>query len=147
MLRFIMKSIYRFFHFNKLRHYEQVCLNAWRSNLSFEDKKKLDHQLKHFDLIQRQARKMKSVFYCIGDPQYENWDDDILFSDRREKKVMSGTLSAQISDVTVQLTFFIYIFEGRLSSIEFSSEPGILATMPTGITVSNIEITEMAPSK
>ncbi|MDL2322128.1 hypothetical protein LJC47_07300 [Desulfosarcina sp. OttesenSCG-928-B08] len=142
MLHFIRGSIYSFFHLNKLRYYENVCLDSWRYYLPSEINQKLDRQLQRFDLIQRQSLRLKSVFYCVKDPQYRNWNDDILFPDRSEKKVMIGTLSAQIEDVVIYLKFCIYIFKGRLSSIEFSSEPGILARLSKGLTVSDTNIIE-----
>lgn len=135
MLQFVSRLVYRAFGSNRLRPYEQVCINAWRSTLPDVLQQKLDNQLERFELVQRQARGIKSVFFSIRDPRYESWGDDILFPDRgEERKVFTGKLTGKIGDVTESVGFSVYLHRGRLSSIEFDSEPGALATLTNGLT-------------
>jgi hypothetical protein len=109
-------------------------MDAWRSTLSDVLRQKLDKQLEKFDFVQRQARGTKSVFYCIRDPRYKTWGDDELFPDRDEdQRVFAGILTGKIGDITKSVRFGVYLHRGRLSSIEFDSEPGALASISIGL--------------
>jgi hypothetical protein len=141
MMNFISKAIHKALGSNKLHHYEAVCLTAWSSNLSGELQQKLERQKIKFDLVQRQANGMKSVFYSVSDPQYQSWTDNDLFPLRDEnQKVFSGTLTGTIGDITESVKFYIYLHRGRLSSIEFTSEPGALASLSEGLSVERQDI-------
>jgi len=136
ILQFISRLFYLAFGSNRLRPYERVCIDAWRSTLTNELRQKLDKQLEKFDFVQRQARRTKSVFYCIRDPDYKTWGDDELFPNREEdRRVFTGTLTGEIGDITESVRFGVYLHRGRLSSIEFESEPGALASISTGLAV------------
>lgn len=136
IFNFLSRLIHIAFGSNRLRHYEQVCIAAWRSKLPKMLQQKLDKQLVKFDLVQRQARGTKSVFYSVRDPQFQSWGDDDFFPVREEDyKVFAGTLTGKIDDVTESVQFSVYLHRGRLSSLEFSSELGALASLPKGLLV------------
>lgn len=140
MLNFLSRLVHLAFGSNRLRPYEEICIDAWRSTLPESLRKKLEGQLSKFDLIQRQARGTKSVFYDLRDPQYQTWGDDILFADRQEgRKVFAATLTGKIGDVAESVRFSIYLHHGRLSSIEFASEPGALASLLKGLAVEPVK--------
>jgi hypothetical protein len=127
ILQFLSRLFFLAFGSNRLRPYERVCIDAWRSTLSDVLREKLDKQLEKFDFVQRQARGTKSVFYCLRDPHYTTWGDGELFPDREEdQRVFAGILTGKIGDITESVRFGVYIHRGRLSSIEFDSEPGAL---------------------
>lgn len=133
----ITRLYYKVLGSSELLHYEDVCLRAWKSTLSIAEMQKVDSQLRKFDFIQRQARGTKSVFFSLKDPQYRSWSDAELFLERgEEKSVYVGNLSGRIGDVEESVKFRIYLHRGRLSSIEFSSEPGALATIKSGLRAS-----------
>ncbi|MES9991500.1 MAG: hypothetical protein ABW098_06065 [Candidatus Thiodiazotropha sp.] len=136
VLSYVSRVIHLVFGSKRLRHYEQVCIAAWRSTLSAVLQKKLDKQLEKFDLVQRQANGLKSVFYSLRDPQYTTWKEDDLFPVLgEEQKVFTGTLIGNIEDVTESVKFSVYLHKGRLSSIEFVSEPGALASLSKGLLI------------
>lgn len=112
------------------RPYERACLRAWSETLSDSQRKKLQSQLELFDIIQRQARRTKSVFYSLRDPSYRSWPEAVFFDDRSEDlRVFNGYLRGNIGDITESVVFTIYTHRGRLFSIEFDSEPGALASL------------------
>jgi hypothetical protein len=136
MLNYLSRLVHLAFGSNRLRPYEQACIDAWRSTLPVVLRQKLDGQLSKFDLVQRQARGTKSVFYIARDPQYQSWGEDVLFPDREEdRKVFAATLTGRIGDVAESVRFSIYLHRGRLSSIEFASEPGALTSLTNGLVV------------
>jgi hypothetical protein len=131
MLNQLSRLVHRAFGSNRLRSHEKVCIASWRSALPEAARRTLDEQLTKLDYVQRQAGGMKTVFYSVRDPGYESWSDTDFFSLRgEEQKVFVGSVSGKIGDVTKSIHFSIYVHRGRLSSIEFSSEPSVLGTMP-----------------
>jgi len=141
MFHQLASLIHRAFGRNKLRPYERACIDAWRSTLSARLKWRLDEQLTRFDLVQRQARGTKTVFYSVRDPGYTSWSDDVLFHPRgEEQKVFAGSVSARIGDVTESFRFCIYLHRGRLSSLEFSSEPGAISKLSDGLVIVEAEV-------
>ena len=136
VLELISRWYYMLFGSSRLRPYEEVCLAAWRSTLSESILWKLDRQLGSFDFVERHVRRTKSVFHCVRDPEYKRWEDDILFSLREtDRKVFSGTLTGAIGDVIESVSFEIFVHRGRLFSIEFASEPGLLASLSDELSV------------
>lgn len=112
------------------RHYERACFQAWRETLSDSQREKLQSQLGLFDIIQRQARRTKSVFYCLRDPSYRSWPDAVSFDDCSEDlRVFNGYLRGNINDISESVACTIYTHKGRLFSIEFDSEPGVLPSL------------------
>jgi hypothetical protein len=124
----VISSVWlRVFGKHKLMHYEVICLNSMGRELTKESQKNLFSQLNKFNLVQRPAYGLKSIFYDVKDPKYLTWGDEDLFHNREENlKVFSGILRGQEEDIEAKIKFEIFIHRGRLSSIEFQSEPKIM---------------------
>lgn len=132
----VSRILYFLFGSARLRQHEQACLDAWRRTLSESVDQKVRTQIAEFDLIQRQARGVKSVFYSIRDPQYASWGDELLLSVKDKScRVFEGVLVGKVGDITESVRFCIYIHRGRLFSIEFSSEPGALSSIADDLKV------------
>jgi hypothetical protein len=145
VFNFLSISFYRCFGKNKLRSYEKICINAWKKTLDEESQIKLKQQLKKIDLVQRQANELKTVFYCVKDPECKSWNESFLFSIRDENlKVFSGELTGEIKNVKESVKFSIFLHKGRLSSIEFDSELGVLKSLKDGLVIESGNINKGA---
>ena len=122
----LSRLLYFLFSSSKLRSYEQICIDAFRTELPEEEKVILDEQMKVLSFIQRQAGGLKTVFYegALG----KNDVSGIVFSNMAESHVVcAGMLVGKISDSTIEVGFRIYTHRGRLFSIEYSSFPNVLS--------------------
>jgi hypothetical protein len=136
LLNCLSKLYFRAFGSSRLRPYERACIEAWRETLPEFKQRTLETQLSKFDLVQRQAGQMRSVFYSVSDPDLKAWKKEDFFQDggaEDEKKVYEGRLSARVGDLTPAVDFAIFTHLGRISSIEFESEPGVLAKLKAGL--------------
>ncbi len=135
VLGFVSHLVHLVLGNNRLRHYERVCLVAWRSTLHEEFQERLDKQLGKFDFVQRQARGTKTIFYSVRDPQYKTWGEFLFPVHDEGLKVFTGNLIGKIGDVVESVRFDVYLHRGRLSSVEFVSELGAMASLSREIEV------------
>lgn len=125
----------------KLRFYEAVCLDAWRSTLTAGGQNILARQLQRFDYIARDNNGLKTVFYLLKDRSNTSWAENELFYSRgTDMRVFEGDLIGVIGDLELRVRFSVYVHRGRLFSIEFVSEPGTLRKIKEGLCVENSRV-------
>lgn len=119
---------YYFFANKELREYEKECFDFLLQVLCEKDKIKLEKQYEYFNLVQRPADGIKSLFFNTKNEDARNWDEDLLFENTKmDFKVLEGVLEAVAGDIKAEVKFEIYFHRGRFYSIDFKSSPEFFA--------------------
>jgi hypothetical protein len=118
MISTFSKLQFTFVGKKRLRHYEQICLDAWRDSLGEGDRAILDSQLSATNLIQRQAGDAKVCFFYPKEqtkiPLFANQQPDLHVAD--VDLVSNGSENARMRAK-------IFVHRGRFFSIEFPKRP------------------------
>lgn len=130
---------YRFFGHNKLRDYENLCLEGWKKQLSSSALTILNKQLGLFDLVQRLSDDKLVTFHYLKDSSYKSWSDENFFPLKTEEIcVASISLRSLLSSQKSLIKTKIILHKGRLSSFEFNRAPKTV--FDRNIQSNNIEV-------
>lgn len=136
---------------SRLRAYEEVVLDAWRSHLSTEGKRRLTAQLELLTSYQRQARERDLCFFQLGSkpgkPQ-PALPESILFPCKLESCVVAliHVVGVDKGGTRHRLRAGVHLHKGRIISIEFNQPPSKKLVSDVEITRAEILRDPMIPA-